>query len=293
MRDDCLNPKINRRARHFARKRRTAQAFADAGYDRQAQLLRNCQETNRQIICTACGHVHYVEDRCLQRVCPLCSYVESKRRGNFILRMTAHMKFPKMLTLTMPRWKDAPGIGIDYIRSCFGLLRKQPCWAKVAGGVYQIELKPKVDGWHIHMHVILDAPYLPKQWIFSAWRKILGIPFADIDIKAAKTEREQIYVAKYAAKAADYEGDIERVVDWWNATKGKRLFASFGTWYNREPPPLTGDDEQPPDPFRCPHCGAEGTCVSGENVSFIVGRDAAPEYLHALSAAGPPRVSRW
>lgn len=293
MRDDCLNSKINPRAAHFRRKRRTAEAFRSKGYPEMARRLEDCQEVNRQIICIDCGHVHYVEDKCLQRVCPLCSYVQSRERGDYIVRMCRDMKFPKMMTLTMPRWKENPGEGIDYLRRCFNLLRISPCFKKVLGGVYQIELKPKVDGWHIHIHVILDSPYLPYQHIYTAWKSILGLPHADIDIKAAKTEREQIYVAKYASKAADYEGDIEKVVEWYEATKGHRLFASFGTWYNKEPEEATGDCTEPREAFACPYCGNTGSCVSGENIGFIVGKDAFSAYRNALTAAGPPRVSRW
>lgn len=293
MRDDCINPKINARARHFIRKRRVAQAFRAAGFDQMAEHLDDCQEVNRQIICLECGHVHYVEQRCRQRTCPLCSFRESRRRGDWIKRMCHGMAFPKMLTLTMPRWTQVPGLGIDYIRSCFNLLRKQPVFSKVKGGVYQIELIRKEGGWHIHMHVILDCPFLPYQKILAAWSSILGVPCSRIDIRAAKTDAQMFYVAKYAAKAADYEGDISHVVEWWQATKGKRLFAGFGSWYNQEPPAGDADTDPHSKKFPCPNCGAEDSCVSGESIGFIVGRDAAPLYRQALSAAGPPKISKW
>ena len=293
MRDDCLNPMINKRAKHFARKRRVAEAFHNEGYYQMAQHLSDCQEVTRQCICTDCLHVFYIQDRCRQRVCPLCSYTASRERGDWIERMCHHMKFPKMLTLTMPRWTAVPGDGIDYIRACWNQLRASKVFDKVRGGVYQIELKPKENGWHIHIHAILDCPFLPYQHIFNAWRRILGLPSVSIDIRAATTPAEQHYVAKYAAKSADYEGDIPQVVAWWLATKGKRLFGTFGEWYNQQPP----DDPENPQPiaqdFCCPHCGKKGVCCSRDNLPFFVDRDMRRHYENAMAEHGPPTVPIW
>ena len=291
MRDDCLDPSINKRAKHFARKRRVSEAFHLEGEVAMAQHLSDCQEVMRQCICTDCCHVFYIQDRCRQRVCPLCSYKESLERGEWIERMCHHMQFPKLLTLTMPRWTDEPGAGIDYIRAAWNQLRTSACFDKVKGGVYQIELKPKSGGWHIHIHAILDCPFLPYQHIFSAWRGILGLPSVSIDIRAATTPAEQHYVAKYAAKSADYEGDIPQVVAWWRATKGKRLFATFGDWYNKQPP----EDPENPSPlaqnFACPHCGRKGTCCSHDTLRFFVDKIMVKHYEREMSSAGPPTVS--
>ena len=293
MRDDCLDASINKRARHFQRKRRVADAFEAAGELEMAKHLRDCQEVNRQCICIHCATVFYIQDRCRSRVCPLCSYGESKKRGDWIEAMCRGMKFPKMLTLTMPRWTKDPAEGIKRLRTCWNLLRGEKCMDKVRGGVYQIELKPKDNGWHVHMHAILDCPFLPYQHVFSAWRQILKVPFVSIDIRAATTPQEQHYVAKYAAKAADYEGDIPQVVAWWRATKGQRLFATFGEWYNKQPPESPEGQEQVGKSFVCPHCGGVGTCCPGESVRFVAPKGMGKFYEMELAAAGPPRVDCW
>jgi hypothetical protein len=293
MRDDCCQPAINSRAKHFQRKRRIAQAFQDAGMPEMAQHLRDCQEISRQCICTHCAKTFYIPDRCRQRTCPLCSFKESRTRGNWIIRMCKGMAYPKMLTLTFERWRKVPGDGIDFIRDAWNLLRADPIFSKVKGGVYQIELKPKPDGWHIHMHVILDCPFLPYQQIFSAWRRLVGQDYANIDIRAAKTEVEQIYVAKYAAKAADYEGEMSDVVAWYLATKGKRLFGSFGSWYNKEPPSDSTDNPGEPFRFVCPCCGMVGTCCPSTSIFFVVGKQTAREFEREAASQGPPTLDLW
>lgn len=293
MRDDCLLPAINARAKHFIRKRRVADAFESAGMPEMASHLRDCQEISRQCICLECGEAFYIPDRCRQRTCPLCSYAESKTRGAWIVRMLGAMKFPKLLTLTIVRTDRDPGDVIDYLRSCFNELRKEKFFEKVKGGAYQIELKWRGDGWHIHLHAMLDCPYLPKQWIFTAWCKITGQSYANIDIKAAKTEAEQVYVAKYAAKAADYEGDIPQVVAWYLATKGKRLFTTFGAWYNREPPAETHDENWQPFKFVCPCCGKESHCCRTDQIKFNMRRGDARCVEKAARGQGPPTIDLW
>jgi hypothetical protein len=293
MRNDCIVPAINSRAAHFQRKRRIADAFAEAGLPLMSAHLNDCQEISRQCVCTHCANVFYIPDRCRQRTCPLCSYRESKKRGEWIVKLCAEMKFPKFVTLTMPRWEGATPEGISYLREKFNELRKSECFAKVLGGVYQIELKPKPTGWHIHLHCILDSPYLPYQQLFSTWTRLLGVAYANVDIRAATTPQEQIYVAKYASKAADYEGDISDVVEWYLATKGKRLFAAFGTWYHREPASELVEEPMQSGKFACPFCGTQGTSCTVDQLFFVVGRDCARFFEKSCAAQGPPTISMW
>lgn len=293
MRDDCCQPAINARAVHFIRKRRVADAFAAAGNLEMAQHLRDCQEVSRQCLCLNCGEAFYIPDSCRSRVCPLCSFKESRKRGEWIVRMLGAMAFPKMLTLTIRRTKRDPSEVIDYLRQCWNELRADKCFSKVKGGAYQIELKWRGDGWHIHIHAILDCPFLPRQWIYTAWKRITGQEHVDIDIKAATTDAEKFYVAKYAAKSADYEGDVPQVVAWYNATKGKRLFAGFGEWYNKEPP-ADNSDEGGEFQFVCPCCGRVGSCCSSSSLPFMgKGKGTSALLVKVASAQGPPSRDLW
>lgn len=293
MRDDCLNPALNKRARHFARKRRIAEAFADAGRFKIAQHLRDCEEVFRHAICTQCGEDFYIRDRCRSRVCPLCGYQESKKRGEWIERMCHGMAYPKMLTLTMPRWTENPRDGIKLLRMYFNELRLHKLFEKCKGGAYQIELKPKEGGWHIHMHAILDVPFLPYQPLMRAWAKIIGREFASVDIKAASTPAEMHYVAKYAAKASDYEGDLPQVVAWFDAVNGSRLFTTFGDWYAREPAAPERGEDDPTFVAACPHCGNIGCCSTSEGLIACVDKKDVGWWRSLLDRLGPPTKDIW
>ncbi len=293
MRDDCLNIAINKRAKHFARKRRIAEAFDAAGRFKIAAHLRDCEEVFRHALCVNCGEDFYIRDRCRSRVCPLCSYQESRKRGEWIEKMCHGMAYPKMLTLTMPTWTDDPRVGIKLLRDKFNELRQHPLFSKCKGGAYQIELKPKPTGWHIHMHAILDVPFLPFHPLMRAWASILGLAFASVDIKAATTAAEMHYVAKYAAKSADYEGDLPQVVAWFDAVSGSRLFTTFGDWFCKEPVAESLASDEPQFIAACPRCGHAGCCGTSDGLIALVDKKDVGFFRSLLDKLGPPTKSIW
>lgn len=264
---------IAKRRKHYLRKRRFAEQFRIAGEDTLAQQLMDCQETEQLICCSSCRSSWWVLTKCRKRVCPLCSYEVAQERGRFMLALTRQMKYPKLVTLTMPLWTDEPRRGITHLRSCFLKLRHSPVFRKVRGGAYQIELKQKPGGWHIHMHMLIDAPFLPYQHLFSAWRSILGGVVPQVDIRSAQDEAARVYAAKYASKSAGFDMKPETIVAWYNATKGTRLFATFGEWYNVTMHELDPDTPLPLEATVCPACGAEKTVFRARDGPMLFGHD--------------------
>ena len=268
---DRLITSYEPRKYHYARKNQYAEQFALRGHNDIAQQLEDCQETEVLAACTNCGKSWYIVNKCRLRVCPLCSYEVAKRRGEYLIAMTAKMTHPKLITLTMPLWTQDPQVGIRFLRTSFNKLRKTKFFSVVKGGAYQIELKPKDGGWHIHIHALLDAPYLPYQRLFSTWKNILGTNAPQVDIRSADTRKAREYAAKYAAKSADFYSHPETVVLWYEATKGQRLFATFGKWYNAKLEELTGEPEQPIPKAKCPNCDAESSVYLARDGPWIYG----------------------
>lgn len=173
----------------------------------------------------------------------------------------------------MPRWTKNPRDGIKFIRASFTKLREQKVWKPVVGGCYQIELKEKEDGWHIHIHVLMDAPFLPKQKIFSSWKKILGLPYASIDIKACRTKKQREYVTKYVSKSETFNNDVQKALNWYEAVKGSRLFGTFGTWYNAKIEELLSPEEFEIFVPACENCGESGFMFFARDGPFIFGKE--------------------
>jgi hypothetical protein len=269
--DSALLASIRRDKPLFRLKHQYADAFARRDMFGVTNKLRDCEETEILACCSHCGKAWYVKNRCRLRVCPICSRRVAIKRAKYLQEMTKQMKHPKLLTLTMPRWNGDTRAGISALRKAFIKLRHTKLFGKVRGGAYTVELKMKPDGWHIHLHALMDAPYLPYQKIFSAWKILVGVDAPQIDIRAATSQAARRYAAKYASKAADFSSSAEVVVEWYMATKGSRLFNTFGAWFNAdlEEAPETGELEiwKP----TCPYCGEESTIYMARDGPFIQG----------------------
>lgn len=255
------------------RKALYAKAFDAASLPKVAKSLRECAETELLLACINCNHRQYVVYHCESRVCPICSYYLSLDRARFIEKLIAKMKFPKMLTLTIPLQSTGPRDTIKYLRACFQKLRDRSVFKSVKGGAYQIEVKVKEGHFHIHMHVILDSPFIHYTQIYKAWADITGCNGVQVDIRAAKTKAQRAYIVKYSQKAAELKADGSDVVKWWKAVRGSRLFGTFGEWYNVKLEDLLNPDEQQRTPPPCPCCGAVKSTYFARDGAFIFGKD--------------------
>lgn len=255
------------------RKRHYAAAFTDRNHERIAQQLRDCQETEVLACCSSCGKSWYILNKCRLRVCPLCSYQVSQERAAYLEAMTMHMEHPKMITLTQPLWTEDPHDGIKHLRKSFNKLRRARLFKPVRGGAYTIEVKQKANGWHIHMHCLLDAPFIPYQKLFTAWKKIIGANAPQIDIQAATSARARKYICKYTSKGADFDTNVGYIVNWYEATKGERLFTTFGTWYNAKMEDLDKEHVPFKPEAKCPHCDDVQSTYLARDGPFIYGWD--------------------
>lgn len=248
-----------------------AEEFAKRGDYSTAEALQNCTETRSLMLCQSCQGHWYTTTRCRKRVCPVCSYNVAQERRKFLHHLCRRLSHPKLITLTMPSWRGNPRDGISHLRESVAKLRRTKFFRGVKGGAYSIEVIPHEEYWHIHIHLICDAPFLPYQHLFSTWRKILNLSHVQVDIRSASSKAAQFYIAKYASKPGHGGVSPSMIVDYHLAIKGLRLFGTFGTWYNTTIEEL--DNEAPAIVYKtkCPHCGKEGTSFFARDGPFIIG----------------------
>jgi hypothetical protein len=196
------------------------------------------------------------------------------------------MTHPVFITLTVPRFASNPRNGITTIRKYFNLLRKTKLFSKVKGGAYQIEVKIKPDGYHIHIHAILDSPFMPYQLLFSAWRKITGVQVPQVDVRSADSIAAKTYIAKYTAKSAGYENALDQVVEWYQATKGLRLFTTFGTFYNATLESLDPTTIEKPYEVHCPHCNAIKSVFRARDGPWKFPKEIRKEMIKTINSFG-------
>jgi len=254
-------------------KNAVARAFREHGRPEIACSIEDCGESELLVFCSSCSHRWYVTNHCRRRICPLCDYHLSIARAKWVLAMCREMSHPKLVTLTMPRWRSDPGDGITHLRRAFARLRRHTLWRRVRGGCYQIELIRKTDGWHIHLHALCEAQYIPRQRLYTAWRTILALHYVSTDVRAATTRSQQRYACKYVSKAAKLDDNPDDIIAWYDATRGKRLWATFGTWYNITPASIQDDPDRTPYVPTCPQCGATHSTIYARDGPYVLGHD--------------------
>lgn len=254
-------------------KRRIALEFKKVGKFEIADKLFKCGEWDTLCACGSCGGYWWVRYRCTLRCCPICSRDKARDRTRYLLAVSRKQIHCKMLTLTMKRWTGSPGDGIKHLRDSVQRIRDTTLFARCLGGAYTIEVIPKDDGWHIHAHMVIDAPYMPFRTIVAAWALAVRQPCPHVRIQSAESENVKKYICKYAGKSMVEDIGLAHIVEWYEAIKGRRLWATFGLWYNAKLNDLEDGEEEKQGPRPCPLCGQTKCVFLARAGPAIMGRE--------------------
>jgi len=277
----------SKRQKWFRLKRHYADVLERKGYTKEAITIRTCHEVSHLAGCTECKTVRYILHKCGHRLCPICSYRVSRLRADFLRKITAKLSHPKLITLTIPTQGNDYEQAFKIISSAFKALRKDPLFKAIKGGAYSYEVVPHEEYYHIHLHLLVDAPYIPQKILFSAWRRIIGVEYVSVDIMAASHNAAREYITKYAAKNHSISTDPDLIWKLYQAIKGRRLFGTFGTWYNIRMNDDPSTDTRAPAPGACPCCGKTGTFFWIRNGGFIFGADTWRDFEPAYTRGRP------
>lgn len=164
------------------------------------------------------------------------------------------------MTLTLRNGYDV-GQLVDRAISGFGKLRRRQVFNGVRGGFYAVEVVPKSDGlWNVHLHVIIDGPFLPQGVLSREWLDITGDSYI-VDIEALRNrEAGVVYALGYCSSrdkvAETWAGTSEaRKREFERAVKHRRLIQTFGSLHGVR---------RLERPFECPECG----CMEWINLTF-------------------------
>lgn len=227
-------------------------AFRHSGWsaDRQrvrAGLARSDVPSSRLDQWDACGSGAWVlrdpdnparyriaASKCKDRFCVPCADDRSAKIGRRI-RDKIDGRAISFLTLTL-RDSGIPLTDlINKLLTSFRKLRQSARWKEtVAGGVAFIEIKWNADKrrWHPHLHAIMQAGYLPKEWISERWRSITAGSFI-VDIKRPRCTDDVIrYVTRYGSKPLNHSfvADPARLDEAIAALSGRHFAIVFGAW---------------------------------------------------------------
>lgn len=235
-------------------------------------------------------------NRCKQRGCPICDGIRGYRLAEVLSARLKTYAHPKFLTLTLKTRDVSLRAQVQFLLAAFNRLRRYSVWKQLAGrGAYAIEItrNSKTKAFHVHLHAILNAKYIPQHWISDTWKSITGGSYI-VHIRTAD-DRAAKYLGKYMAKSSTAPLEPFELWPYRDELHGLRLAAAFGG-----EPALALDEttgELPADPI-APLRVVVSAALDGDRVALRILSDLQARYPRLFasipepSTADPPKTPR-
>jgi hypothetical protein len=226
------------------------------------------------LVCVCCGNDRAVETSCRKRWCPACQWQIQRKRIDRFSGAVSLMKWPAFLTLTQTNDPDPEKI--RDLRQAWSRMRRRKIFVdKILGGVAAIEVTNHGNGWHPHLHAIIDCEWLSVHtpaptWrdshdvfvqkcehaqneLSSVWAGVLGQPEAIVWVTRMKDLDRLRYSLKYACKGSDLVKSPDPIAPLIRVLDRSRLVSAFGNLHGR-----TSEMELDEHPVHCCQlCGNE------------------------------------
>jgi hypothetical protein len=201
--------------------------------------------------CQSCAARKEVLQRCKRKWCPCCAKQLAAQRSMELDFIVQRMRSPIFVTLTMKNVSDLNSGAIRELRRAFGKLRHRKFWkSKVSAGIAAVEITNIGNGWHPHLHAVIDCRWLsvnepaPRYRcsgeelaatckasaceIERVWSKLLKQESSSVEIMRANRGTIAKEIMKYTVKNEDLvlaQGNIGEMI---RALDSCRLMTTFG-----------------------------------------------------------------
>jgi len=224
--------------------------------------------SERSLYCAHDGFKKVVPIRCKGRTCAECRSREFFRLGEQYRQALKSVQWPNFLTIAP---KNVENLTQDYLRLFHAAVKKvlrRKYWREsIRGGVVFSETTNIGNGWHPHMHGLVDASWIDPVALANELTEVLGRS-VKVHVKRWRSGEDVIrYCLGYLKKAPDiYRCDgfakkqavgrkkyipvsqmYQRKEVFDKAHKGLRTVFAFGILY--------GVPRPEKKPLECPECG--------------------------------------
>lgn len=221
--------------------------------DGETDLLKKIAVCQEPILleCNICRVRVEVKQRCKRKWCPYCQVALAAQRAAELRFIVERFRYPLNVTLTMRNVADLSSGGVRQLRRAFGKLRHRKFWKhRVVAGVASVEVTNKGNGWHPHLHAVLDCQWLavesnPPPRHFTAEQKRERYQEAAVELernwsKCLRQETSNVWVKrttkgdvckevlKYNCKSSDLINCEGSAGDLIRAMESTRLMTTFG-----------------------------------------------------------------
>lgn len=208
-------------------------AYSTFASTRLLERLENCRTRARFTQHIPTGIVKVASTSCHVKGCPLCAAGKSAwltKRLSAEFSNTPDLKF---MTLTLKHDDQPLYSKIREITKNFRNFRNNKYLkSHVKGGFWSLELKKGNDDlWHVHLHTIIQADFMPQKLLSEIWEKVTGTSKI-VDIRQVKNpDVAAKYCAKYVTKPCEVRFlKRDEAVEFLAATRNVRTFGLWGTF---------------------------------------------------------------
>lgn len=193
--------------------------------------------------CSHCGRSLKVRLGCGDRTCPVCRKKWFGYHFKAILDCISEWKAVYFLTLTIRNIPDQ-AFGrhdVENIRKSFSAFRRR--FRSILGGFYVVQATNRGKGWHLHLHVLFDGVFIPKEKMAAAWSVATGGSYI-VDIKLVQNPKTAVrYLLSDFLQSPRIRPEDAAIFN--GVFKGSRLVQPFGK-YRKTKFRI---------PYICPACG--------------------------------------
>lgn len=245
-----------------------------------AGMLEKCGEPVR-LVCCNCGCKKLAEARCKKRWCPSCAYYIAAERVAKYRAAAERFQWPLFVTLTMRNTIDPDGL--RQVKKAWASMRRRKLIAtKVRSGIVGFEITNKGNGWHPHIHALLDCEWLAlkvppptkadnaekkaqkckaaAEELSALWAKCVGQEAASVHIRRGDAQA-LVEVLKYSVKGTDLIECDDRAEDLIRVMQGMRLITTFGEIRKQMKDEDPEEEDEGHKGAACDGCGATGCMI--------------------------------
>ena len=203
-----------------------------AGRADLADKLEHCHTEFTVAVCQDCHSVARFPNRCDCFFCAECQPRLAHNRANAVAWWTARVPQPKHVVLTMRNTADLTKGHVTELKKYLTRLRRRKFCENWNGGYYSLEVTNEGRGWHLHIHLLVDARWIDAGQLAQEWASITGGSGHIVKVKDCRGSDYLREIVKYCVKGNQLAAwTPEEIVTFIDAFTGVRTFGVFGSLY--------------------------------------------------------------
>lgn len=195
---------------------------------KQGEKLSLCHTQQQFLNCKNCNTTKVFWNRCERRFCPLCAKRLARERNQQFQFWFRRISRPKFLTLTLKNCEDLSEM-VQRCKKAWSSLRRSKLFEPVRSGLWSMEVTHQGKGWHVHLHAVIESPFIAQEAIERAWSKRIGQSKSIVDIRELTGPNASQEALKYTCKPSQMVNwSDSKLIEFLNVTKELRMFGVWG-----------------------------------------------------------------